>query len=92
MTDVNDLYRRLIDEWNANDATAMAALLAEDALVIGFDGSQMFGRNEAESQLAQIFADHRTATYVTKVRSVRQLGADAALLPGFLGPARRPLP
>jgi uncharacterized protein (TIGR02246 family) len=45
----------------------------------------MVGRNEAESRLAQIFADHRTATYVAKVRSVQPLGADAALLHAVVG-------
>jgi uncharacterized protein (TIGR02246 family) len=83
--DVSDLYRRLIDGWNANDAAAMAEPLAADALVIGFDGSPMVGRNEAESQLAQIFSDHRTATYVAKVRSVQRLGVDAALLHAVVG-------
>jgi uncharacterized protein (TIGR02246 family) len=85
MSEVDELYRQLIDGWNANDARAMTELLAEDALVIGFDGSQMVGRDEAESELAQIFADHRTATYVTKVRSVQPLGGDAALLYAVAG-------
>jgi uncharacterized protein (TIGR02246 family) len=83
--DISDLYRRLIDGWNANDAAAMAEPMAPEALVIGFDGSQMVGKNEIESQLAQIFADHRTATYVAKVRSVQMLGVDAALLHAVVG-------
>ena len=83
--DVSELYRRLIDGWNANDATAMTEPLAGDALVIGFDGSQMVGRSNAETELARIFADHRTATYVAKVRSVRRLGADTALLHAVAG-------
>jgi uncharacterized protein (TIGR02246 family) len=53
--------------------------------VIGYDGSEMFGRDEVASQLGQIFADHRTATYVTKVRSVKQLGPDTALLHAVVG-------
>jgi uncharacterized protein (TIGR02246 family) len=63
----------------------MAEPLAADALVIGFDGSQMVGRSEAETELARIFADHRTATYVTKVRSVHRLGTEAALLHAVAG-------
>ena len=82
---VRDVYRRLIDGWNANDAGAMAASVARDGLVIGFDGSQMNGRDEARDELGRIFADHRTATYVTKVRSVSALGADAGLLHAVVG-------
>ena len=77
---VSNLYRRLIEGWNARDANAMASLLGADALVIGFDGSQMSGPGEVRTELGRIFADHETATYVTKVRSVKPLGADATLL------------
>jgi uncharacterized protein (TIGR02246 family) len=79
------LYGRLIDGWNAGDAGAMAAPLADDGLVVGFDGSQMRGRDEAARELGRVFADHETATYVTKVRSVKALGADAALLHAVAG-------
>jgi uncharacterized protein (TIGR02246 family) len=83
--EVSELYRRLIEGWNANDAEAMAGPIAADGLVIGYDGSQMFGREEIASQLGQIFADHKTATYVAKVRSVKPLGSDAALLHAVVG-------
>jgi uncharacterized protein (TIGR02246 family) len=79
------LYRQMIDGWNASDADAMAAPLATDGLMIGFDGSQMYGRDEVAAELGSIFADHETATYVTKVRSVKALGADAALLHAVAG-------
>ena len=82
---VHELYHRLIDGWNGSDAGAMAAVVANDGLVIGFDGSQMFGRAEVARQLGEIFADHETATYVAKVRSVRVLGSDAALLHAVVG-------
>jgi uncharacterized protein (TIGR02246 family) len=79
------LYRRLIDGWNASDADAMGAVLAENALVIGFDGSQMIGREEAVGELGRIFADHQVARYVTRVRSVTPLGADTAVLHAVAG-------
>jgi uncharacterized protein (TIGR02246 family) len=82
---VTGLYRRLVDGWNAGDAEAMAGPVAPDGLMIGFDGSQLHGRREIAAELGRIFADHRTATYVTKVRSVRQLGPDAALLHAVAG-------
>jgi uncharacterized protein (TIGR02246 family) len=83
--DVADLYRRLIAGWNSADADAMAAQVASDGLVVGFDGSQMFGRDEVATELGRIFADHETATYVTKIRSVKALGPDGALLHAVAG-------
>jgi uncharacterized protein (TIGR02246 family) len=83
--EARDVYRRLIDGWNAGDADAMAAAIASDGLVIGFDGSQMFGRDDVARQLGAIFADHETAAYVAKVRSVRPLGSQAALLHAVVG-------
>ena len=79
------LYRRLIDGWNASDAAAMGAALGVSSLVIGFDGSQMIGREEAIGELRRIFADHQVARYVTKVRSVTPLGADAVMLHAVAG-------
>jgi uncharacterized protein (TIGR02246 family) len=79
------LYRRVIDGWNAADADAMAAPLGPDGLMIGFDGSQLQGREAVAAELGRIFADHETARYVTKVRWVKALGADAALLYAVAG-------
>jgi uncharacterized protein (TIGR02246 family) len=82
---VTGLYQRLIAGWNASDADAMAAVMAPDGLMIGFDGSQMDGPDAIASELGHIFADHETATYVTKVRAVRSLSADAAVLHAVAG-------
>jgi uncharacterized protein (TIGR02246 family) len=82
---VRELYGRLIDGWNASDAVAMASPLAGDALVIGYDGSEMIGREQVENQLGQIFADHETATYVAKIRSIKPLGVDTTLLHAVVG-------
>jgi uncharacterized protein (TIGR02246 family) len=79
------LYRGLIDGWNTHDADAMGAALLSDSLVIGFDGSQMVGREQAVTELSAIFADHEVARYITKVRSVTPLGADAAVLHAVAG-------
>jgi uncharacterized protein (TIGR02246 family) len=79
------LYERLVGGWNAHDAEAMATTLAPDGLVVGFDGSQMAGREAVATELGRVFADHETATYVTKVREVRALGSDAALVYAVAG-------
>jgi uncharacterized protein (TIGR02246 family) len=85
VTAATALYRRLIDGWNTHDSDAMGATLLSDSLVIGFDGSQMVGREQAVTELGAIFADHEVARYVTKVRSVIPLGADAGVLHAVAG-------
>jgi uncharacterized protein (TIGR02246 family) len=82
---VQALYRALLAAWNADDADAFAAPFADDGQVIGFDGSEIAGRASIAEQMAAIFADHATGSYVGIVRSVRPLGADAALLRAVSG-------
>jgi uncharacterized protein (TIGR02246 family) len=83
--DVVALYTRLLDGWNARDAGAFSAQFASDGSTVGFDGSQMDGRDAIRSELGRIFADHTPATYVAKVREVRALGAEAMLLRAVAG-------
>lgn len=82
---VSALYRQLLEAWNRQSASEYAALFTDDANVVGFDGSQMNGRAEIESAIGAIFADHRTASYVSIIRSVRQLSPDVALLCAVVG-------
>jgi uncharacterized protein (TIGR02246 family) len=82
---VADVYRRLIDGWNSNNAEEMAAAVAPHGLVIGYDGSQMYGRDQVRDEIGAIFRHHQTATYVTKVRATRALGADVGLLHAVVG-------
>jgi len=83
--EVRSLYQRLLDAWNKRDVAAYAALFEDRANVVGFDGSQMTGRSEIETTLAQIFAHHQTASYVSKVREVRFLTPDVAILRAVVG-------
>jgi uncharacterized protein (TIGR02246 family) len=83
--EVRSLYQRLLDAWNKRDAAAYAALFDDGANVVGFDGSHMTGRSEIETTLAQIFAHHETAPYVSKVREVRLLTPDVAILRAVVG-------
>jgi uncharacterized protein (TIGR02246 family) len=84
-TEVRGLYQRLLESWNERRADAMAALFTEDGNVVGFDGSQINGQAEIESNIGAIFADHQTAAYVGKVREVRFLSPDAAVLRAVVG-------
>ena len=79
------LYRELLAAWNAREAGTFAGLFREDALVVGFDGSQMTGRAEIEPTLRNIFSNHLTASYVSKIRSIRHLGPDVAILQAVVG-------
>ena len=75
----------MLDGWNKRSAGAFAAPIAEDGDLIGFDGSQLIGRAEIISTIQQIFADHLTAPYVSKVRGVRFLSPDVAVLRAIVG-------
>jgi len=82
---IHDLYRELLRAWNERDADRFASLFEEDGNVVGFDGSQVDGRAEIESHLRQIFENHPTGAYVGKVRGVRFLSPDVALLRAVAG-------
>ncbi|HEV7495503.1 SgcJ/EcaC family oxidoreductase [Baekduia sp.] len=82
---LQSLYRAVLAAWNTDDAAAFAAPFADDGQVVGFDGSEITGRASIAEQMAAIFADHATGSYVGIVRSVRPLGADAALLRAVSG-------
>lgn len=84
-SEVYTLYRQILDGWNQHSAEAFASPFAEDGEVIGFDGSQMIGQAEIASTLEQIFANHVTAPYVSKVKSVRLLSPQVAILRAIVG-------
>ncbi len=84
-TEIRDLYQRLLDAWNARDATTYAVLFSEKGNIVGFDGSVVDGRAAIGEHLSQIFADHVTAAYMGKVREVRFLDGDTALLRAVVG-------
>jgi uncharacterized protein (TIGR02246 family) len=80
-----ELFRRLHDRWNARDAQGFAGLFEDEGHSIGFDGSEMHGTAEIASELGRIFADHETAAYVARIRDVRYLTPDIALLRAVVG-------
>lgn len=85
MSDTRALYDALLDAWNRRNADQYAELFEADGVIIGFDGSEVIGREEIRKHLASIFADHPTASFVAKVREVRPLGGDATMLRGVAG-------
>jgi uncharacterized protein (TIGR02246 family) len=79
------LYEQLLASWNDRDAAGYAALFAPDGSIVGFDGSQVDGPAAIAAHLGQIFADDPTPTYLAKMREVRAIGQDAALLRAVSG-------
>ena len=85
VSEVQELYRRMLDGWNRHSAGDFAATFAPDGVSIGFDGSQMIGQAEIAATLQQIFAEHLTAPYVSIVRDVRLLSPEFAILRAVAG-------
>lgn len=84
-TAMRTLYHEWLARWNQRDAVAYAALFMPNASAIGFDGSQMNGRDQIQAELRQIFANHQTAAYVGIVRESRLLSPTVALLRAVAG-------
>jgi uncharacterized protein (TIGR02246 family) len=83
--EIRAVYAEYLDGWNAHSAARQAATLADDADVVGFDGTQHHGRLQFAADLRRIFADHAPPPYVGTVRSVRAMGDDAAVLVAIAG-------
>ncbi len=83
--DVESLYRDLLTRWYEHDAAGYGALFTDDGSVVGFDGSCVESGASITGHLESIFSDHQPANYIAKVREVRVLGADAALLRSVVG-------
>lgn len=82
---IRRLYTAMIDGWNVRDAAAYAAPLAEDATVVGFDGSVHAGRAAIAADMRAIFASHQTGRYVPLVRSVVEPVPGTAILHATVG-------
>lgn len=65
------LYEQVISAWDKRDAKEFAQFFADDATVIGFDGSLHDGRAALRADLANIFESHPTPPYVSKVKQIK---------------------
>lgn len=82
---IKNLYKKLLDSWNKQDEEKYASCFVDTGCIVGFDGSQMNGRNEIETEIGRVFTDHQTADYVSKIQDVKFLSRDIALLRGIAG-------
>jgi uncharacterized protein (TIGR02246 family) len=83
--DARILYEGILAAWNERDAAAMAACFARDGSVVGFDGSELNGRDAIREEMARIFRDHQTGRYVGVVRDVKLLSEAVAILRAVAG-------
>lgn len=82
---VEQLHKDLLAAWNQRDAKRFASCFDEDGNVVGFDGSQIDGRDRIETEMGAIFANHPTAAYVGKIREIRFLDPGTVLLRAVVG-------
>ena len=82
---VRELYRRLLAAWNNRNAADMARCFDEQGYVVGFDGSQLNSSAEIESGLDKIFAKHQTPPYYGKIRGVRFITPEVAIVRAVAG-------
>jgi len=83
--DILELHQRLLTCWNGQDAKGMASLFSDDGTTVGFDGSQLSGKDAIEMEMQKIFSHHQTARFVWKVKEVLFLKEDVALLRAVAG-------
>lgn len=83
--EIQALYEQLLAAWNNRSARGIAELFSENGELIGFDGSQAIGSDEIYSHLNPIFQDHPTARFISKVKDVRFLTSNAAILRAIAG-------
>jgi uncharacterized protein (TIGR02246 family) len=87
-TAVRALYVHLMDGWNAGSGALFAAPFADDADLVGFDGTHLRGREEIETFHQQLFDTYvKGSRLVGKITGVRFLAADVALMHAVGGTA-----
>jgi len=85
LDEVHARYQQLLDAWNNRSARGMAEQFTVEGELIGFDGSQAIGRAEILSHLEPIFENHPTPSFINKVKNIRILGSDIAMLRAIVG-------
>ena len=85
LNQVRSLFDKLIDGWNLKNAKAYADVFTDDANVIGFDGSQMNGRQAIEQELSQIFQSFPTGEFTTVIEEVRMVSPNTIILRALAG-------
>lgn len=81
VAELNELYSRLMDAWNAGSAARFAATFTADGDLVAFDGTHFTGRDAIVAFHQPLFDTHlRGSRLVGDVTDVHLLGPDIALL------------
>jgi len=83
--EIKMLYNNLLESWNKNNALEFSNLFDENGSCVGFDGSQINGRNDIYDQIQKIFASHKVSSYTGIIREVRSLSPEVYLLRAVAG-------
>jgi uncharacterized protein (TIGR02246 family) len=83
--EVRELYRKLLEAWDKRNARDYAMLFVPDAILVGFDGTQVFGQADIGAHISEVFSHHQTARYVSIVRGVRAVTGDVVALSAVAG-------
>jgi uncharacterized protein (TIGR02246 family) len=83
--EVRELYRKLLEAWDKRNARDYAMLFAPDAILVGFDGTQVFGQTNIGAHISEVFSHHQTARYVSIVRGVRAVTGEVMALSAVAG-------
>jgi uncharacterized protein (TIGR02246 family) len=83
--EVRELYRKLLEAWDKRNARDYAMLFTTDAILVGFDGTQVFGQTDIGAHISEVFSHHQTARYVSIVRGVRAVTEDVMALSAVAG-------
>jgi uncharacterized protein (TIGR02246 family) len=83
--EVRELYRKLLEAWDKRNARDYAMLFAPDAILVGFDGTQVFGQTDIGAHISEVFSHHQTARYISIVRGVRAIAGEVMALSAVAG-------
>jgi uncharacterized protein (TIGR02246 family) len=83
--EVRELYRKLLEAWDKRNAREYAMLFVPDAILVGFDGTQVFGQADIGAHISEVFSHHQTARYVSIVRGIRAVTGDVVTLSAVAG-------
>jgi uncharacterized protein (TIGR02246 family) len=78
---IRSLYFQMVDGWNKGNGETFASPFAENADLVGFDGTYLKGRHEIASFHQHLFDTFvKGSRLVGKIRNVRFLSQDIAIM------------
>jgi uncharacterized protein (TIGR02246 family) len=82
---IRALYLSWVEAWNARNAESMRSIISSEINMIGFDGSQMNGRDDVITQITDIFKSFPTGEFTVVIEQVRFIDENNAVLRALAG-------